>query len=74
MSLAAVALRWASARTWTPRHGEAAAAFAGPRASTAAFSARMLVWKAMLSIRPVISQNLLALPADFAHDAGHFRC
>jgi hypothetical protein len=34
---------------------EAAALLAGPAASTAAFSARMLVWKAMPSMTPMIS-------------------
>ena len=36
-------------------HREAAALFAGTRGSTAAFSARMLVWNAMPSMVPMMS-------------------
>ena len=61
ISLAASALRWARPRT-------SAATTANPRpcspalaASTAAFKARMLVWKAMLSITLMMSAIFLEL-------------
>ena len=62
ISLAAVALRWARLRT-------SLATTANPRpwsparaASTAAFSARILVWNAMPSITPMIATMRPALP------------
>ena len=50
VSLAACALRWASARTSSATTAKPMPASPARAASTAAFSARMLVWKAISSI------------------------
>jgi hypothetical protein len=53
--LAASALRWASVRTSPATTAKPRPCSPARAASTAAFSARMLVWKAIESIRLVIS-------------------
>ena len=55
ISLAAAPLRWASARTSDATTANPRPASPARAASTAAFSARMLVWKAMPSITATIS-------------------
>ncbi|MNP60315.1 hypothetical protein D3C76_1553890 [compost metagenome] len=61
ISLAAVALRWASMRTSAATTANPRPCSPAPAASTAALSARMLVWKAMPSITLEISAIFLAL-------------
>ncbi|OFA03115.1 hypothetical protein DUPY_19540 [Duganella phyllosphaerae] len=58
MSLAAVALRWARLRTSLATTAKPRPCSPARAASTAAFSARILVWKAMPSIRPMMSTIL----------------
>ena len=58
ISLAASALRWASARTSPATTAKPRPCSPARAASTAAFSARMLVWKAMESITPMMSAIL----------------
>src|SRR5476649_1398818 len=55
MSLAALALRWARLRTSPATTAKPRPCSPARAASTAAFKARMLVWKAMPSIRPMMS-------------------
>jgi hypothetical protein len=55
ISLAASALRWASERTSLATTAKPRPCSPARAASTAAFSARMLVWKAMPSMTPMIS-------------------
>src|SRR5471032_1058180 len=58
MSLAALALRWARLRTSPATTAKPRPCSPARAASTAAFSARMLVWKAIPSIRPMMSTIL----------------
>ncbi|MDT4835782.1 hypothetical protein FQZ97_694570 [compost metagenome] len=63
ISLAAAALRWARARTSLATTAKPLPCSPARAASTAAFSARMLVWKAMPSITPTMSAMRLELSA-----------
>ncbi|MNY04816.1 hypothetical protein D3C86_1375150 [compost metagenome] len=63
ISLAACALRCASERTSPATTAKPLPCSPARAASTAAFSARILVWKAMLSTTPTISPIRRALPA-----------
>ncbi|CAB3927603.1 hypothetical protein LMG3412_06014 [Achromobacter deleyi] len=61
ISLAAWALRWASERTSPATTAKPLPCSPARAASTAAFSARMLVWKAMPSMTDTISEILREL-------------
>ncbi len=61
ISRAASALRWASERTSPATTAKPRPCAPARAASTAALSARMLVWKAMLSITPMMSPILREL-------------
>mmetsp|Transcript_4994 Transcript_4994/g.18170 ORF Transcript_4994/g.18170 Transcript_4994/m.18170 type:complete len:512 (+) Transcript_4994:558-2093(+) len=61
ISLAASALRWASRRTSPATTAKPRPCSPARAASTAAFSARMLVWNAMPSITPMMSAILREL-------------
>jgi hypothetical protein len=61
ISLAASALRWARLRTSEATTAKPRPCSPARAASTAAFSARMLVWKAMPSITPMMSAILREL-------------
>ena len=61
ISLAAAALRWARVRTSPATTAKPRPCSPARAASTAALSARMLVWKAMESITPVMSAILREL-------------
>ncbi|CZZ99733.1 Uncharacterised protein [Bordetella trematum] len=61
ISLAACALRWASERTSPATTAKPLPCSPARAASTAAFSARMLVWNAIPSITDTISEILREL-------------
>ncbi|KAF1036243.1 MAG: hypothetical protein GAK35_04117 [Herbaspirillum frisingense] len=61
ISLAACALRWANERTSEATTAKPRPCSPARAASTAALSARMLVWKAMPSITPMMSEILREL-------------
>ena len=65
MSLAAAAERWARLRTSLATTAKPRPCSPARAASTAAFSARMLVWKAIESIRPMMSP-ILRLEAEIS--------
>jgi hypothetical protein len=71
ISRAAPALRWASVRTSEATTAKPRPCSPARAASTAAFSARMLVWKAMPSMVPMISPMRADEPRMLVHGLHH---